>query len=438
MKFNFSNFFTVASILFSLFAFFSFYPGAMTWDSLDQLRQARMADYSDWQPPVMAFVWAGLLNVADGPGVMLCFHLLLLWSTALFLFKWTLEEGYKHGFLFLLIPALPWVLNFEFVIWKDVGMAYSWGAAIALCLCYKSRERFPLSVAFIVLALFVYGMLVRSNSLGAAFFLFPFLAGQIFKKKSVKHILAFMMVAIFGFFVITFLVNSAIGAKKSNSVSYVMFDDVVALKLRGVDVSLDFLTQDEISTIASCEYLNENKVGAAFCIDGDRFKEITINNYQELKLSWVNSVFDNYPTYVAYRLSAFSQLVRSPWQSVYYESEFRVVKPPYELDSGIRSESAQEKFFRKYVVGFKKLFPGLFKPYVWMVLLTCIAFLFWFDSAFKGTLFWLLPVSGLSYVLTYIPITPAGDFRYVYWSCFVCTISIFSYINGRARASKVS
>lgn len=57
MKFNFSNFFySCIDIVFAI-CLFSFYPGAMTWDSLDQLRQARMADYSDWQPPVMAFVW---------------------------------------------------------------------------------------------------------------------------------------------------------------------------------------------------------------------------------------------------------------------------------------------------------------------------------------------------------------------------------------------
>ncbi|MBV4454533.1 MULTISPECIES: hypothetical protein [Pseudomonas] len=423
----------LASIIFSVVSVAAFYPGAMTWDSMDQLRQARAGEYTDWQPPAMAFIWSLLLNISDSPGGMLIFHYTLLWATALILFKWCIREEYRFGFLFLLLPILPWILNFQFTIWKDVGMAYAWGLAIAICIYFRDQNKFPRAAAIFVMILFVYGSLVRSNSLSASAFLMPFLAMSIFKLNTIKSTIAFMVLGC----AITILAHLSVGAllqaKKTNSVSYVMFDDVMALKLRAVDVPLNFLTVQEVDAIRHCEYLNTHEIGAAFCISDEKFTSITREHYAALKAAWLESVPSNLSVYASFRVNAFLNLIRSPSLLPYYYNEFHVKNPPFTVGSETRTPSTVERLVNDFVNYSAQVAPSFFKPYAWLLASMILTLYFKVSRVFRGTSLWLLPMSGLSYVLAYLPITPAADLRYAYWLCFITTISFFALINIKSQ-----
>lgn len=80
-----------------------------------------------------------------------------------------------------------------------------------------------------IFVLFIYGSSVRSNSLSAGVFLLPFFANTIFKINNVKSTLALMIIGCLVMSLAHFSVAGLLGAKKSHSVSYVMFDDIVAL-----------------------------------------------------------------------------------------------------------------------------------------------------------------------------------------------------------------
>ncbi|WP_426134514.1 hypothetical protein [Pseudomonas sp. PWP3-1b2] len=425
------NLIGLASIIFSVASLVAFYPGAMTWDSMDQLRQARTGEYTDWQPPAMAFVWSLLLNLSDGPGGMLIFHFMLLWATALILFKWCAREEYRFGFLFLLLPVLPWILNFQFTIWKDVGMAYAWGLAIAICIYFRGQEKFPKAAAALVMALFIYGSVVRSNSLSAGVFLMPFLAISIFKINTIKSTVAFMVLG----GVITVLAHLSAGAllqaKKTHSVAYVMFDDVIALKLRGVNVPVNFLTPEELTAVEHCEYLNTHEMGAAFCLSDEQFTSITQERFPDLKAAWLETVPRHISVYASFRWNAFLNLIRLPSLPPYYYTEFTVKKPPFSVGTENRETSKSEHLVNKFVTSSAKLIPGLFKPYTWLIVSITLMIYFQLSTVFRGTSFWLLPMSGLSYVLAYLPITPAADLRYAYWLCFIATLSLFAFVNIR-------
>lgn len=429
MKLKYSSIVGCLAIFLSVASFFCFYPGAMTWDSLEQLRQARTGDYGDWHPPAMAFIWSLFIFIKDGPSMMLVFHISMLWASTILLYRLSVRDKWPYGVLFLLIPILPWVINFEFVIWKDIGMAYSWGVGVAICLYYRSQDKFPRYAVAGVLLLFVYGALVRSNSLAAVPFLFLFFVICVRKKVSMKTAAVVMIGSLVLCVLANMVLNSFLEPKKTNPISYVMFDDLIGLKLQGKDVSLGFLTEQERSSIASCPHVKENKVGAAFCLETDRWADIAQNNFKALSLSWRTALSENLLGYVYYRSQAFLQLTRSPFSSNYYISEFRVVEPPYVFESEVREESKVEKIFRKYVRAFSKIFPGVFKPYVWMLLSIGLIVFFAKHSSSKDRALCLLPASGLFYVLSYFPVTPAADLRYVYWLCFVCTISGFIAIN---------
>lgn len=415
--------------------FFSFYPGAMTWDSLEQLRQARLNDYGDWQPPAMAFLWHQLLRISDGPELILLFHMSMLYGASIFLYLWSLQNSYRWSVIFLLIPFLPWVVNFQFVIWKDVGLAYSWLIATSMAIFYSNRKKFPFVAIIVICFLFVYGFLVRANSPAGAIFLLQFIASCIFKKNSLKFFLLVATCVIGLFLILPKTVNGLLSAKETHPTSYVMFDDLVALKIRGVEVSKSLLQPEEILKIESCVHLIQNRVGVAFCAN-KRFEEIRKNNFSDLKSAWFSAVSKNFFKYLSYRYSAFMVLIRDPMQEPYYISEFRVLSHPYSFDSKLQSPSIGAEIIASYVRVSSQIFSEIFKPYFWLILSILAAVALKTSKNHPYIPFWMLPISGFTYTIAFFPTTPAADFRYVYWLCLIVTISLMLWITMAFRKEK--
>lgn len=415
--------FVFMAIVLAQIACYMFFPGAMTWDSLDQLHQARLNVYGDWQPPTMAYLWHHLLWISDGPAAMLLFHISMLYLASAFFYLWSLQKRYRWGVLFILIPLLPWVINFEFVIWKDVGLAYSWLLAASIAVLYGDRVKFPIFAAIAVISLFCYGLLVRANSLAGAIFLLPFIVSCIFKKRSLMFFFMILFFTVVVAFFLPKLVNEFLSAESRHPASYVMFDDLVGLQQAGVKVDAAILNADDVLRIGSCEHWRQNKVGAAFCIN-EAFEKLRIYSYPELKFEWFSVVLNNPRKYLEYRLGAFSTLTRSPFVEPYYISEFRVPMQPYNFDSEMQPASFWSGIIEKYVNTIKVSLPDIFKPYFWLVASLVIAALMKIHLSHTPTPFYMLPLSGCSYVMGYLPITPAGDFRYSYWLCLITTISL--------------
>lgn len=142
-----------------LFSWVAFYPGFMSPDSLVQYEIAKTLDFNDWHPPVMSWLWSILNVFFEGPQGLLFFHLALLWGG---LYSWYINcRESRFAWLFIVIGFLPWVVNFEGVLWKDVGMAFSLLLAIGL-LGGKKLTSTKISIAAVLL---IYAFLVRANAL---------------------------------------------------------------------------------------------------------------------------------------------------------------------------------------------------------------------------------------------------------------------------------
>jgi len=409
--------------------FKAFYPGAMTWDSLEQLRQARLGEYADWHPPMMAFLWHFFLELNDGPGLMLLFHMTMLMLASIFFYSWSVRNKHRWSFLFLSIPFLPWILNFEFVIWKDVGLAYSWALAVAMAIFFKSKNKFPIPAAIAIFSLFLYGFLIRANSISGGIFLLPFLASCVFKKKSKRFFLLCSLFSLMIFLAAPKAMDTLLNPEKTHPFSYLMFDDLAALKLREKDIKINLFKEEDIATLHSCEFIRQHKVGAPFCIN-ERFEEIRKYRYSELTTAWLAAISENPGEYLSYRLEAFAHLVRLPNEMPYLPSEFTIVDTPYEFNSPTKEHSIIAKGVIKFVDVSIKILPIIYKPHFWILL---SIFLF-FGFVLRKNVWWvapwpLLPLSGLTYILAYLPATPADDFRYIYYSCLICTISAIIYVN---------
>lgn len=398
----------------------SFFPGAMTWDSLDQLRQAREGQYSNWQPPIMAILWSQFLALPHGEGGMLIFHLFCLYSSCLLFFFWAKARPYKASFLFLLMPILPWVINFEFTVWKDVGLAFSWLLAIALVITCKPRAPFAQCLLILVVfSLFLYGLLVRSNALFAAFALLPFLILCFYKSSVIKAIIISIFTVVLLFFTVPKAVIWGFDVTPQNNLSYIMLDDVVALRKDNDS----FFSKEEVVQIEQCDIRKKNKVGVAFCL-GEKFLFVKDQGYQQLKSEWLQRIQAEPFKYVKYRLSAFASLLRSPVVAPYYPAEFRVRQAPYLHESPVVERNKLAESLGLYVHVVKDKISFVYKPYFWMLMTVGLAFVLFRLRRFSPFPLYLLPVSGLMYLLAYILTTPFPDFRYVYWTCIIATLSI--------------
>src|ERR1700676_2491531 len=163
----------------------AFWPGLMSVDSIEQYIQAATHRYNDHHPPIMAWVWSWTNRVVVGPGGMLIFHLVLMWTGL-----WLIAEGararrVRHTWLVPFVGVLPFVANIAGVIWKDVGMAYALLCAGGLLYASDGRRR-HLRIAAITVAMLLlgYATMVRGNAPLATFALACYALATVFPRMS--------------------------------------------------------------------------------------------------------------------------------------------------------------------------------------------------------------------------------------------------------------
>ncbi len=138
-------------------------PGLLSPDSVWQLHQAMLHQYSDQHPPVMAWVWSGLLAVVPGPTGMLILQNVLFWGADALI--WAALGPAQLAWVGVLASGLfPPIFALLGIVWKDVQMASALLLAIAL-LIVQSRRRLAPWALVLALTLLVYAAAVRSNGL---------------------------------------------------------------------------------------------------------------------------------------------------------------------------------------------------------------------------------------------------------------------------------
>jgi len=145
------------------------FPGTLNNDSVNQYAEAVSGRYTDWHPPVMAWLWSVLRLAGDGPAPFLLLHLALYWAGFGLLADATRRAGRPRlALLVALAGAFPPFLYLNATVTKDAGMVASWLAAAGLMFWFRAQaRRIPVPWGVLVAALLVYGTLVRSNAVFA-------------------------------------------------------------------------------------------------------------------------------------------------------------------------------------------------------------------------------------------------------------------------------
>ena len=409
------------ALLFFTLLIFTSYPGFVSIDSEGQYNQSISLNFTDGSPPIMSWLWSKFHYISTGYQSMLIFHLSLLWLGIL-AWNYSAENSSKIN-IFFFIGLLPWVINFQCVIWKDVGLASCLVLASGL-LAKSKNHRLEYLIIFILL---IYAFMVRINSLVAVAPLIWFTLYKLCQKPKMSIIytcgIIILMISFLNIFNYHFL-----NAKKENMQTYMMIDDLTHLSVVANKSLIPGLNIEIIKKCSSEQIAETKLVGRLFCYTKlDEYKNNKLGIYKNIEKAWLK-VVKTYPLeYLKFRFMSFMYLIRSPSNPPYnffYTTHFK-----NNNDTG----KIQKIFINTleiYVRATAKITPFFFKPYFWLLISVIFLIATFLIKTNKKNLIFsrVLLISGSLYTLGYIPVTPTADLRYTYWSSIGITLGIINLL----------
>jgi hypothetical protein len=403
-------------------SFVAFYPGFLSPDSLSQYQEALRDSYTDWHPPVMAWVWNKLNFVSDAPQNMLFFHLAMFWTGLGLLQHAYSKSAPFSSALFPLIGFLPWIVNFEGLLWKDVGMAASWLLFVAVLMVPVENGRVSRTRLVIASVVFMYGFLVRTNAVFGALPLLYFLV-RVALPNANKATAALVACALLcASLASAWIFNHKIArAERTNIHLYMMLDDLHHISIATNRSRMPPETHLDDALLEKCRLA---PISAYFCYRENGWT--TPVNTQDIDdaitRAWVDAVSNNTLMYLRYRIRAYFYFLRSPrlapqyyWHNGIPANEFGF---KHEGNRVTRSIESMVHFTARRA-------EFLFKPYFWLssAVLMLLSSL-WMKGGVGLLLARCLLASAVLYVGAYLPITPAYDLRFAYWSIVATCVAL--------------
>jgi hypothetical protein len=167
-----------AAIIAAILNFVAFYPGLLHHDAWAYFKAARDWDFTNWQPPLLGFLWIPLQKIHYGPQPMFVLFVAGYWSGFALLAAAIAERDRTLAAFAFLAAFWPMAINFNGQLVKDVSMAICLllAAAIAAGLEFGWIKRRRIAIPFLWL-FFALGAFMRANSLFALPPLFDLAAG---------------------------------------------------------------------------------------------------------------------------------------------------------------------------------------------------------------------------------------------------------------------
>jgi putative flippase GtrA len=231
----------IIAFVFLILNFVFKYPGEFNNDSSAQYAQALLGQYSDWHPPVMAWVWSRLLQISDGPVTILTIQLGLHWLGFAIIADTILCLGRpRSAWLTMLCGAFPVFLFYNGQILKDVGMASTMLVAFGLGFRYRVFSRtVPLYLLLLSAILLAYGTLVRTNAIFAFGPLFIYLFAGHTRFASVKQLaLLSILLASLALPISNYINHNVLGAKRDNAIQSLLLFDLNGIAYHSSDLSV--------------------------------------------------------------------------------------------------------------------------------------------------------------------------------------------------------
>jgi len=392
------------------------FPGTVNNDSINQYREAVSGRYSDWHPPVMAWLWSWLRYLGEGPGPLLLFHLALYWAGFGLLADAVRRAGHPAWALVVaLAGAFPPFLYVNAQVVKDGGMAATWLAAAGVLFWYRSQQRrVPVLAGLAVAALLAYGTLVRGN---AVFGLGPLLVYALAPAswwRSGRLMAAAVVVALLAI-PASKLVNSGLLQAKSQHPEHSLFMfDLMGIAVHEGDPRLveprAKLSDADLHACYSPYWWDSLSPWGRCASRVDRPNKDLAANGDGLGQQWALTILEHPVAYAIHRLKHFnsSLLFLVPPKHLRFAPENRADDPTWKPFEAVTERDLKMDLVRK---------TFLVWPVTWLAWgLVLLVFLAHRATGTGIGFARVLVVSALAYSGAYLVVGVATDMRYHYWS----------------------
>ncbi|HEV1999589.1 MAG TPA: hypothetical protein VGQ97_03785 [Xanthobacteraceae bacterium] len=156
----------LAALAGAILNFIAFYPGILHHDAWAYFKAARDNDWTNWQPPLLGFLWIPLQKIYYGPQPMLVLFVAGYWTGFWLIARAMIAKGRSIAIATFLAAFFPMALNFNGQLVKDVsmGICLMLAAGFAACLLRGNIRRAAAPFLWLFLAA---GAFMRANSLFA-------------------------------------------------------------------------------------------------------------------------------------------------------------------------------------------------------------------------------------------------------------------------------
>lgn len=389
-----------------------FHPGIMNYDARYVYLDGRKGFYGDWQSPVMTWLWTIIDPLAPGSASMFLLIATLYWLGIAILATALARRSPMAGIALPLIALTPPLLALVGVIWRDVLMAACWLLAAAMVFAGTDGSKRPVFVQVVACALVVLGVLFRPNAIAAAPLLMTYVLWP--RQFSLKRTaLAFVPLMIGLYAVVQLVYYGVLDARRQSPLhSIAVFD------LGGITY---FSGQNAFPVSWSATQMEDLR---GRCYDPSlwniywngecKFVMVKIEDKQAifgtpaLSRAWLDAVLTHPLAYARHRLTYFTTFLSGAHLAMWTA----------DIDNPPRTVFEDRPAF----VTFKELHDllqptPLFRIVTWFGACLLLCVVGWRRRTNPDGAF-ILGVCGSAtlYILSYLPLGVASEYRYAYWA----------------------
>nr|WP_217345080.1 hypothetical protein [Noviherbaspirillum sp. L7-7A]MBV0879299.1 hypothetical protein [Noviherbaspirillum sp. L7-7A] len=400
---------------------YAFYPGWMSVDSAVQYYEARHNHYSDWQPVLMAWWWSLLNKIYEGPALFLIQNVATYWTSLLILYFATRRIIGRTAVLFLLAGFIPGLLFPLGQIWKDVVFA------VLLVLCFSNALRIDslkktpswLERAFFFLALtLAYG--VKTNGITAIPFVILY---WIHAEQPIWSKLKKLGVTLCVTIGVVSLASVAVPQKnitRAYGMQYTQSYDLLAISVATKTNLLPDYINNKIKPLnkplADYYYIGSNNLLFYNTAAGD-LRTTNAQDADDLKEKWIAAIKAHPLTYIKHRTKVFASLLRIGEKTPAWVAQAKIVDTSIPFVFKANAFSDALKFTESSL-------PQFYYPWIYCLTLL-LTLIFWRFLLPSLKAFYLtLQISAWAFVIPHFIITPASDYRYLYYMYFCAVVAV--------------
>jgi hypothetical protein len=405
-----------------------FYPGVMTYDAKFVYEDIAKGALGDWQSPVMVWLWRVIDPIAPGAASMFLLTATAYWLGFALLSLALAARGRRSALLLPILALMPPALVFVGIIWRDVLLAACW--LLASGIAFSTSEltsRIKLPAQLLALALVATGVLLRPNALLAAPVLTAYLvwpAGFSLRRTAVL----FVPAALAFFAMVQLVYYSALGATRQHPLQSIMIFDLGGIShfAKENQYPVDWSEAQNAMLLNSCYQPTQWdiywRLEPCDFVMGKIEREQHLFGTSAIPKAWLQAVLRHPLAYMQHRLDFMWNFLAGDNLTMWLA----------DVDHPMRQVLPGRRPFATLVSIHDALkATPVFRVGPW--LLACFV-LCWFgwrrSDTGEGALMLGVCGSAAVYVLSFLFVGVASDFRYGYWAVLASIVGAVAGISG--------